>query len=356
MTRSVISSDSDRNAAYNADAMAKERRVREALTDVKTHDAFAGLERCPTLDGFRGRAHFSIEPGDSQPQLCGVDPRTGAAPFEQTKWILPAFAQKLAERVFHRILESNSFPAINGFDLRIAHGREACHLSLTAQKVHAADHANLCETLLEEMPELIGVAVPSKGIQRGAESLTHRLNDRDIAQHYSAFFQTNLHLTPALAQAAQNALGSETITGLVDLYCGVGLHSVLAKDKARRISGADNHPAAIESARQNAQRVDMSAAAFHQRSADDFVRSSKPPPASAVILNPPRAGCSEQVIRAVADWNPARIVNVSCCLETHIENLRLWRTLGWLPASVRAFDMFPFSRFVETVTLLERES
>ncbi len=355
MTASVLSSAPDRNAAYDADAAAKERRVHEALTDVGAHDAFAGLERCPTLDGFRGRAHFSIETVDSQPHLCGVDPQTGAAPFEEARWILPKFAQFLVGRVFERILESNSFPAINGFDLRIAHGRNECHLSLTAQKAYAADHAKLCETLLRELPELTGVAAPSKGIERGAVSLTHRLLGCEIAQHHTAFFQTNLHLTPTLAQAAQNALGSESIPELVDLYCGVGLHSVLAKDKARRIIGADNHPAAIESARQNAQRVGLNDAVFHQQSADDFARSCKPAPSAIVILNPPRAGCSDSLIRSVADWNPARVVNVSCCLETHVENLRLWRKLGWIPVSVHAFDMFPFTRFVETVTLLKRE-
>jgi len=352
MTAPVISTGSDRAAEYEADSRSKENRIRDALAGLGIQHTFAALERCAPLEGFRGRAHFSIEPDDAHPKLCGVDPQSGAAPFETSKWILPRFAQKLVVRAYEHI--SNSFPAINGFDLRIAHGSEECLLSLTAQKTHATLHENLCETLLRELPELIGVAVPSKSIERGADSLKHRLLDVDIAQNHTAFFQTNLHLTPTLARSVQDAIGEQSVPELVDLYCGVGLHSVLAKDKARRIVGADSHPAAIESARQNAKNAESINAVYHQQSADEFARSHRPEPCSTVILNPPRSGCSEDVIRSVADWKPARIVNVSCCLETHVENLRLWKSLGWTPTQIRAFDMFPFTRFVETVTVLDQ--
>ncbi len=345
----------DRQAAYQADVNRKEGRIHNALGEVGASRAFSGLTACPAVEGFRGRAHFSIEPAAPRPQLCGVDPRTGATPFEQSKWILPAFAQDLVGRVFQLILETDSFPAINGFDLRIAHGSKECHLSLTAQKASEARHEELCETLLQELPELVGVSVPSKSLALGAISLTHHLLGRGIAQHHAAFFQTNLHLTPALARAVQEALGGEPIPELIDLYCGVGLHSVLAADKAQRIVGADNHPAAIESARRNAGRAGIEDAAFHLQPSEVFARSHQPAPSATVILNPPRAGCFESVIRAAADWNPSRIINVSCHLETHIENLRLWSALGWEPTEIHAFDMFPFTRFVETVTLLERD-
>lgn len=343
-------------AGHRKDSNANHARISAALETIGCEHSFTRFHPCPKLEGFRGRAHFSIEPRQDTPQLFGVDPRTGAAPFEETQWILPKFARAIVRRIHDRILQSDSFPAINGFDLRSAHGRTECHVSLTAQKAQEKDYAPLGESLLSEIPELTGLAIPSKGLELGATFLNHSLLDHEIEQHYSAFFQTNLHLTPALAAAVQKALGTLPINQLIDLYCGVGLHSIPAATNAARVIGADNHPGAIRSALKNVGRDRLDHAAYILESADRFAASHTSSAGAAVILNPPRAGCSEQVIRSVAAWRPERIVNVSCCLETHLDNLRLWRKLGWLPQTIEAFDMFPFTRFVETVTLLRREN
>ncbi len=345
--------ESARDEAYRKHAATKETVIRSSLADLGLESAFARFHSCPKLQGFRGRAHLSIEPGESGPRLCGIDPVSGPAPFEETRWVLPSFAQAITPLICDRILETGSFPSINGFDLRFAHGRQRLHLSLTAQKSMDCDRTRLAESLLEAIPALTGVVIPSQGREFGKTSIRHVILEHEIAQHHSAFFQTNLHLTPSLAAAVQDALGQDEIEELVDLYCGVGLHSILAVDRTRRFLGADNHRAAIASAKANAQGTRLSHADFHCVSADAFVRSHRPGPDATVILNPPRAGCSEKVIRAVASWNPARIINVSCCLETHLANFRLWQDLGWTARRIEAFDMFPFTRFVETVTLLE---
>jgi len=341
-------------ADYRIDARGKRDRVLAALDNLGVAEALRGFTACDRPQGFRGRAHFSIEPDANGPRLFGVDPRFGAAPFESLRWILPTFAQGVVLATYERILRRDSFPAINGFDLRIAHGRTECHIQLTAQKAHESNHAPLAEAILSEIPEITGVAVPSKGLALGAAFLNHSLHGWKIAQHYSAFFQTNLRLTPGLTEVVQSAIRTAPNPELIDLYCGVGLHSIPAAQFIHRVIGADNHPGAIESARRNAEFASLPHADFALKSADAFAASLKPPPNTTVILNPPRSGCSHQVIRSVAAWRPERIINVSCCLETHIENLGLWRRLGWRPERIEAFDMFPFTPYVETVTELKR--
>ena len=50
-----------------------------------------------------------------------------------------------------------------------------------------------------------------------------------------------------------------------------------------------------------------------------------------------------------------KICLVSCAIDTHVHDLMLWIQEGYIPMFLRAFDMFPFTEFIETVTLLNRE-
>ncbi len=72
-----------------------------------------------------------------------------------------------------------------------------------------------------------------------------------------------------------------------------------------------------------------------------------------IILNPPRQGLSPVVIETIASQRPHTICLVSCFLETFLRDLKFWRKSGYSIRSIEAFDMFPFTDFLETVTVLE---
>jgi len=72
-----------------------------------------------------------------------------------------------------------------------------------------------------------------------------------------------------------------------------------------------------------------------------------------MIIDPPRAGMHEDVIRRVLELAPERIVYVSCNPATQARDLRL---LG--PAygirEVQPVDMFPHTYHIENVVALSR--
>ncbi len=73
-----------------------------------------------------------------------------------------------------------------------------------------------------------------------------------------------------------------------------------------------------------------------------------------IVMDPVRAGCSEEVLRAAAGMEPARIVYVSCNPATFARDAKILETLGYEVKDVQPVDMFPQTMHVETVALLEK--
>ena len=74
-----------------------------------------------------------------------------------------------------------------------------------------------------------------------------------------------------------------------------------------------------------------------------------------IVLDPPRKGCSPDLVRTVAEFGPKRIVYVSCDPATLARDLKLFAALGYAPVKATPVDMFPGTSHVETVALLVRQ-
>jgi 23S rRNA (uracil1939-C5)-methyltransferase len=144
-----------------------------------------------------------------------------------------------------------------------------------------------------------------------------------------------------------------TIEEIFDLYCGVGLLSLWAGEKDTKITGSDTNRMAIKSAQKNAVHLGFRSAKYSMSSVERFVQAAKIQTNSLVLINPPRFGCPPQVINGIASRHPDRIIIVSCSLKTHVLDLAEWGKKGYEILSLKAFDMFPLTDFLETVTELK---
>ena len=77
--------------------------------------------------------------------------------------------------------------------------------------------------------------------------------------------------------------------------------------------------------------------------------------ADVVLMDPPRAGSSEEFLDALAALGPARVVYISCNPQTQVRDCRQLRDRGYRLRTVQPVDMFPHTDHVETVALLEVE-
>ncbi len=190
-----------------------------------------------------------------------------------------------------------------------------------------------------------------------AERTLHSMGETHLVEHIGknkfrlspdAFFQTNTSATELLVRTV---LEYARPTGIVwDMYCGVGLMGLSAADMADHVVGFELSPQAVQDARNNATLQGHDNATFF---AGDLRHSMARHPADphVAITDPPRAGMHPQVIKALLQRAPKRIVYVSCDPAT------LARDLAALDATyklcqVQPVDMFPHSAHIETVALL----
>ncbi|HEX5417494.1 MAG TPA: class I SAM-dependent RNA methyltransferase [Chloroflexota bacterium] len=141
--------------------------------------------------------------------------------------------------------------------------------------------------------------------------------------------------------------GRETV---IDAYGGVGTFALPIAERAARVIGIEEAPAAVHDAEYNArhlENVSFLVGRTEARLADVGVKPD------AVVLDPSRVGCAPEVIDALAALRPETLVYVSCAPATLARDLERLVALGFALKDVQPIDMFPQTHHIETVCLLK---
>ena len=141
-----------------------------------------------------------------------------------------------------------------------------------------------------------------------------------------------------------------------DLYCGIGTIGLSLAARAREVVGVEIVEAAVADAIENARLNEITNASFFagdiRLAMRELVeRAGKP---DVAVIDPPRAGLSQKVVRRIIEAEPQRIVYVSCNPTTLAPNAAQLVEAGWTLKTVRPVDMFPQTPHIECVALLER--
>lgn len=190
----------------------------------------------------------------------------------------------------------------------------------------------------------------------GSETVNARLCGLDFKLSPRAFFQVNTCQAERLYSLAgefADLNGNET---LLDLYCGTGTIGLSLAGKVKKLIGVEVIPEAVENARENARINGIENAEFicaDAREAAQKLKEDNIKP-DVIILDPPRKGCEESLIKTVFEMSPKRIVYVSCDPATLARDLKLFDELGYKSDFVQPVDMFPRTTHVETVCLLSK--
>lgn len=165
-----------------------------------------------------------------------------------------------------------------------------------------------------------------------------------------AFFQGNRHLVgPLFARVAE--LAGPAADPVVDLHAGVGFLAAAAYSAgARDLVLVEPQPAAARAAARNLPQARVAAGV----TAEAFLEGFAPRPADAlVITDPPRTGMTPVLRRALADWQPRRLLMLGCDPATWARDAGFLCERGYRPASLELFDLFPSTHHVEILALLE---
>ena len=176
-----------------------------------------------------------------------------------------------------------------------------------------------------------------------------------------SFYQVNPAQTVKLYGKAVEYVGLTGEETVFDLFCGIGTISHFLSAHARQVYGVEIVPEAIEDAKANAVRNGITNMKFFAAAAEDvasrgyFDEETPLVRPDVVVLDPPRKGCEESLLRVIRDLAPDRIVYVSCDSATLARDLKILCEDMYELARVCACDMFGQSCHVETVVLLSRK-
>jgi 23S rRNA (uracil1939-C5)-methyltransferase/tRNA (uracil-5-)-methyltransferase len=168
------------------------------------------------------------------------------------------------------------------------------------------------------------------------------------------FFQNNPSILPAFVDYIVGAAAAGGARYLVDAYGGSGLFAIAAAGRFEAVAGVEISATAVAQARANAAANGVVNATFLAASAEAiFAGIAFPASETVVLIDPPRAGCSDEFLDQLVTFRPRSCVYVSCNPATQMRDLRRFLAAGYAVEAVQPFDLFPQTKHLECVLTLK---
>lgn len=190
----------------------------------------------------------------------------------------------------------------------------------------------------------------------GADYIYDELCGVKIRLSPLSFYQVNHAQAEKLyRKAAEYAQldGSQTV---LDMYCGAGTIGLSMADKAKNVIGVEIVEPAVRDAKINAGLNGIKNAQFYCADASQAAQMLKEQgiKPDVIVLDPPRKGCSQELVKTVSEMQPDRVVYVSCDPATLARDCKRFGELGYKVEKLTAVDLFPRTVHCEAVALLTK--
>lgn len=200
--------------------------------------------------------------------------------------------------------------------------------------------------------------------------ITQKVGNNLFQFNLSLFFQNNSFIMPEIIEFIKYHLEGYQYKYVVDAYCGLGYFTVaLAKGTdAEKTFGIEIDKELIKYATHNAKLNGMGEkVTFVQGDAtnmfdrDEFRELNLVGDDTVVIMDPSRKGLTSQFMQQLYEFGPKVVVYVSCNVMTQARDLATLERIGketngvkYKVSNVVGFDLFPQTKHVESVAILER--
>ena len=364
---------------YEEELAQKQRFVADAMHRIgKLSCEVLPILPSPSAQGYRNKAQYPlcrdseghIRAGFYAPrshrvvpcESCGLQPPVFSAVLHTACRLLEQMGASIYDEASHKGLVRHIY-------LRHAVRTNKVMVCLVCTRAQLAFEQAFCAALTAAHPEICSIilnvnpAATNVILGRqcrtlwGESTLADTLCGVPVQLSPLSFYQVNTlgaeRLYGEVARMAQLASGNT----LLDLYCGAGTIGLSMAAACGQLVGVEIVPEAVENARANAARMGAQNVRFlcadAASAAQQLLAEGLRP--DVVVLDPPRKGCDEATLSAVATMAPRRVVMVSCNAATAARDAAWLAAHGYAPQAVRPVDMFPRTRHVETVVLLSQQ-
>jgi 23S rRNA (uracil1939-C5)-methyltransferase len=146
-----------------------------------------------------------------------------------------------------------------------------------------------------------------------------------------------------------NYLAPSAGQNILDLYCGCGNFSLFLAREGASIVGIDASSNAITEAISNAAANGLHTCVYACGDVEKTIPRFLSTRFNSVLINPPRRGCSSEILNHISRINPRVIVYVSCNPATLARDLKLLIAGGYHIETIQPVDMFPQTYHIETI-------
>ena len=170
-----------------------------------------------------------------------------------------------------------------------------------------------------------------------------------------SFFQINNSAAELLYAKIKELAEPSVGDTLLDIYCGAGTIGLSMAKNCRKIIGIEVVPEAVVDAKHNAAAMGIANAEFIKGDAGSAAQTllKRGETVDIAVVDPPRKGCDSVTLETLRALAPKKIVMVSCNPATLARDLAWLQEAGYSAGTVYPVDMFPRTRHVEAVVLLE---
>jgi len=141
---------------------------------------------------------------------------------------------------------------------------------------------------------------------------------------------------------------------VLGLFCGSAPIEIFLSRVCNEITGVDNNPANIETARENCRINNITNCKLYDMSAEEFLKQMQSSNSgyNLLVVDPPRGGLSNKAIHQILKMRTKNIIYVSCNPATLARDLVLFGRAGYVLQKVIPVDLFPHTSHIENCCVL----
>ena len=179
----------------------------------------------------------------------------------------------------------------------------------------------------------------------GRDFYYEHILDKKFKISANAFFQVNTTQSENLIKKLRTLV--EPSNTILDLYCGVGLLSIMIADKAKMVYGVELEKQAIQDAKENLALNNITNIKYISAPVEREIKNYHR--IDTIIIDPPRKGCLKSFLIEIIKLKPKQIIYISCNPTTLARDLAILDNLGYKTTEIELFDMFPQTFHVESI-------
>lgn len=327
----------------------------------------------PQEYGYRNKAQFQVRMVDGhvaaglyKPDSHDlVDMQECAVQMPQTMHVVRTMVKLIEELDIPVYDEDHNSGIIKTLAVRESWTTGEVQLTIITNTPKLIHKHQLLDAIADQLPEVVSVMQNVNpgdtplvwGDQMihlaGKDAITESLMGLDFKLSARSFLQLNPEQTETLYEEAAKALDLAPENTLIDAYAGIGTIGLSLASRVKVVRGMEVVPEAVADANENAQANGITNAEYVVGKAEEILPQWQRDGLNfdALVVDPPRAGLDDDLIKAILKTKPRKFAYVSCGMASLARNLR-WLTSVYHVDYIQPVDMMPQTARCEAVVKL----